>query len=146
LGAWHNPAPNAAGTSIFRVCKKMRNHSSGESETFAAVEEKRYTPDAKHPWRGVWVGDYSAHGCEVVLFHQPERMEGRVLSGIKLSGDINVPRGECTFHVPDLLDEVRIAHEREWPGARVVRGFGQIADVQHRDRESSFLSAHRKSS
>jgi len=99
----------------------------GAVETFSALEPKIYTPDVAHPLRGVWVGDYGGHGCELILFHQlsPTRLEG-----IKLSGDINVPRGEYTFEVPDLEDLIRIADEKEWPGAKVIRAVGQIAQSQ----------------
>jgi hypothetical protein len=106
----------------------------GAVETFSALEPELYTPDVAHPLRGVWVGDYGGHGCELILFHQlsPTRLEG-----IKLSGDINVPRGEYTFEVPDLEDLIRIADENEWPGAKVISGVGQIAQSQFLERRFS---------
>lgn len=99
--------------------------------TYATLDPSLYTPTELKPWRGIWVGDYSGHGCEFLLLHQPddppatdkelglERREnetdddwerrrslGRIhrgrLEAIKLTGDPNVPRGEYTFVVDDL--------------------------------------------
>lgn len=96
-------------------------------ETFSALDKSLYTPSKEHPFRGVWVGDYTENGCEIVLFHQPtpERLEG-----IKITGDINVPRGEYTFIIENLKEPIRIANEVEWPGATVVGGKTQTAFIQ----------------
>lgn len=39
--------------------------------TFSTLSEELYTPTKEKPWQGIWVGDYSGHGCEflVVLQH-----------------------------------------------------------------------------
>lgn len=99
-------------------------------ETFSALDKSLYTPDREYPLRGLWVGDYSVNGCEIILFHQPtpDRLEG-----IKITGDLNVPRGEYTFTFNNLKDLIRIAGEVEWPGATVVGGRGQLADSQFVD-------------
>jgi hypothetical protein len=106
-------------------------HIGEEITTYATLDPALYTPTARYPYRGIWVGDYSGHGCEFLLIHQPERDDddfdpdmlprrenetdedyaqrkvdetvyrGR-LEGIKLTGDPNVPRGEYTFLVEDL--------------------------------------------
>ncbi|SPO02064.1 uncharacterized protein DNG_04737 [Cephalotrichum gorgonifer] len=99
--------------------------------TYSTLDPALYTPTPLKPWRGIWVGDYSAHGCEFLLVHQPDgppvsdeelglsRGEGeaeedwelrqynkRVYRGqieaIKLTGDPNIPRGEVTFSTEDL--------------------------------------------
>jgi hypothetical protein len=102
-------------------------------ETFSSLDAAWYTPTPEAPLRGVWVGDYSLHGSELVLFLQ----EASGLKAMKLSGDINVPRGECTFVVDDLVNDViRVAEEHEWPGAKVVKARGQIADIHFSERES----------
>jgi hypothetical protein len=101
-------------------------------ETFAALDSWLYTPDERHPFRGLWVGDYSVHGWEFILFHQPNPNR---LEGIKITGDIHVPRGEYTFIVEDLTNISRIAHEVEWPGAKAVKGKGQIAASQFVDSQ-----------
>jgi Cyclin D1 binding domain len=49
------------------------------------------------------------------------------LEVIKLTGDINVTRGEYSFVVPDLDLPGRICDETEYPGARAIPGSGQIA-------------------
>ncbi|KAL7927101.1 hypothetical protein ACQKWADRAFT_97724 [Trichoderma austrokoningii] len=106
-------------------------HIGEELITYSTLDPSLYTPTPTRPWRGIWVGDYSAHGCEFVLIHQPDdppatdaelgifrdehdsdeaweekRLEARMyrgrLEGIKLTGDPNIPRGEYSFVVNDL--------------------------------------------
>ncbi|KAH7140102.1 hypothetical protein B0J13DRAFT_61313 [Dactylonectria estremocensis] len=106
-------------------------HLGEEVISYSTVNPALYTPTALKPWRGIWVGDYSGHGCEFLLIHQPDdppatddelglertnsetdqewearRTDARIYRGrleaIKLTGDPNVPRGEHTFIVDDL--------------------------------------------
>lgn len=106
-------------------------HMGEEIMTFATLDPALYTPTPTRPWRGIWVGDYSAHGCEFLLIHQPDepeatdaelglsreewecdeawekrRLDARInrgrLEAIKLTGDPNVPRGEHTFIADDI--------------------------------------------
>lgn len=107
-------------------------HLGEEITSYSTLDPVLYTPTADCPWRGIWVGDYSGHGCEFLLIHQtqdvadgehPEdaivrepaeteeefearRRDARVYRGrleaIKLTGDPNVPRGEYTFLVEDM--------------------------------------------
>ncbi|KAK4217551.1 F-box domain-containing protein [Rhypophila decipiens] len=100
--------------------------------TYSTLDPALYTPTPEKPFRGIWVGDYSGHGCEFLLIHQPddtpenafdpdsvqrredesdEQFEKRKhdemvyrgrLEAIKLTGDPNVPRGEYTFVADDI--------------------------------------------
>lgn len=99
--------------------------------SYSTLDPKLYTPTETKPWRGIWAGDFSGHGFEFLLIHQPDeppatdseldlvrlddetdeawekrRLEARVFRGrleaIKLTGDPNVPRGEYTFVADDL--------------------------------------------
>ncbi|CAJ0554318.1 Ff.00g128310.m01.CDS01 [Fusarium sp. VM40] len=132
----------AAGiTGIYNMLRLSRLAAAGglpgvhvgeELITYSTLDPKLYTPTPLKPWRGIWVGDYSTHGCEFLLVHQPDdensatdeelglvrrdseteeawearRTEGRTFQGrleaIKLTGDPNVPRGEITFVADDL--------------------------------------------
>jgi hypothetical protein len=109
----------------------MGVHLGEEIISYSTLDPVLYTPTPTKPWRGIWVGDYSGHGCEFLLVHQPDdppasdadlglekgddetdeewekrQLEARVyrgrLEGIKLTGDPNVPRGERTFVADDL--------------------------------------------
>lgn len=124
-----------------------------------AYTELRSTPTPERPWRGIWVGDYSVHGCEFLLINQPDideegyqeplvkldtesdaEFQSRFLSqkvyrgsleAIKLTGDPNVPRGEYTFLAGDLGEDgfIGIAEEPPFEGARIVRSRGHVAGV-----------------
>lgn len=102
--------------------------------TYATLDPELYTPTERFPYRGIWVGDYSAHGCEFLLIHQEDNpnddfdpdaiikhddetaeefakrkwektvYRGR-LEAIKLTGDPNVPRGEHSFIADDLGED-----------------------------------------
>lgn len=38
--------------------------------TFSTLPEEAYTPTREKPWQGIWVGDYSGHGCEFLAVLQ----------------------------------------------------------------------------
>lgn len=132
-------------------------HIGEEIVTYSTLDPALYTPTPERPWRGIWVGDYSVHGCEFLLINQPdvedenherpltklenendEEFHARFLSekvyrgrleAIKLTGDPNVPRGEYTFLAEDLGPDgyVGIAQGSQFQGARIVRSRGHIA-------------------
>ena len=207
-----------------------------EVMTFSTLPKESYTPTKKKPWQGIWVGDYSGHGCEFLLVLQREvaspmplsrtpstdylprgmttatsnadtrlqdsdsdqhsaaaiegqtvvargdtaeaggsstlQLEGDLLDryvsdaegskttrnespsssdvqapytsagapsgrleAIKLTGDINVPRGEYTWIAEDIGPNglIRIANEQMFAGARIVRSWGHIADRGYQD-------------
>lgn len=180
-----------ASDTTFRIRKWMEFGSVGASVglrmgedvmTFSTLPEDCYTPTKEKPWQGIWVGDYSGHGCEYLVVLQPEKraepsnsrpssqesssshactnMEsasdgagnageddtdeqaeeapyrGR-LEAIKLTGDPNVPRGEYTFIADDIGRKglIRIAEERPFIGARIVKSRGHIAARGFIDRQ-----------
>jgi len=43
-----------------------------DTATYATLDPELYTPTPDKPYRGIWVGDYSAHGCEFLLITQPD--------------------------------------------------------------------------
>ncbi|OWP04078.1 F-box domain-containing protein [Marssonina coronariae] len=132
-------------------------HLGEEVCTYATLDPKLYTPTEDKPYRGIWVGDYSGHGCEFLLMHQPddevpfdeasvvqaedesveewsvrkkeERTYRGSLEAIKLTGDPNVPRGEYTFISDDISKAgfIRTATEERFKGARIVKSRGHIA-------------------
>jgi hypothetical protein len=116
-----------------------------------------YTPTKEKPYQGIWVGDYSAHGCEFLLFLQRDRddeasspsdepetgpdeiVQKGSLEAIKLTGDPNVPRGQISFIAPDIGPGgvVRVAEEALFRGCRIVRSRGHVAGLGFRDGKLS---------
>lgn len=170
--------------------------------TFSTLPEESYASTQDKPWQGIWVGDYSGHGCEFLVVLQkdvdpnvrlisptsspigfpelsdasssdeyndvefdtdsaqyqgpgeasssPAQANGHLfprvpsvdradsiddpsckgrLEAIKLTGDPNVPRGEYTWIAEDIGPKglVRVADEKMFEGARVVRSLGHCA-------------------
>ena len=160
---WKPSARSEISEQCFRLRQWMEMgpptlgvHLGEELVTYSTLDPKLYTPTKERPWRGIWVGDYSGHGCEFLLLNQPdvegvtdvplERMESETdaeyeerflqervykgrLEAIKLTGDPNVPRGEYTFIAKDLGEAgfVEVAQEDPFQGARVVKSTGHIA-------------------
>lgn len=140
------------GMSVFGV------GSTETLTTFGTLDPSLYTPTKEKPYQGIWVGDYSAHGCEFLLFLQRDQSEtsasqqaedGNASSGdhhhttqnsleaIKLTGDPNVPRGEISFVAHDIGQGgfIRVTDEALFPNARVVRSQGHVAGLGFRDGE-----------
>ncbi|TLD35852.1 F-box domain-containing protein [Venturia nashicola] len=44
--------------------------------TYATLPSEAYTPTKLKPWRGIWCGDYSGHGCEFLAILQPDKNRG----------------------------------------------------------------------
>ena len=54
-----------------------------EVATFGTLSPEAYTPTPSKPWRGIWCGDYSGHGCEFLALLQPESdTEGPLPAGM----------------------------------------------------------------
>lgn len=43
--------------------------------TFSSLPADCYTPTKEKPWQGIWVGDYSSHGCEFLVVIQRDQNE-----------------------------------------------------------------------
>ncbi|KAJ5669094.1 hypothetical protein N7462_010164 [Penicillium macrosclerotiorum] len=161
------PLPTSASQASdlgFRI-KRWANFrlpiASGGNEaisSYATIDPMWYIPTREKPYQGLWVGDYSAHGCEFLLIYQidesptttpsapyneeddSEEVKG-ALRAIKLTGDPNVPRGEITFVAEDIGPGglVRVADEEPFEGARIVKCLGHVAGIGFRD--DSFISS-----
>ncbi|TQS32954.1 hypothetical protein Golomagni_06718, partial [Golovinomyces magnicellulatus] len=144
LGGFPHLSPNTdSAEALELVINQMHGRSAGDSMgiklgeqiiTYATLDPALYTPTKTKPWRGIWVGDYSGHGCEFLLVNQPDdppatdeelgifrgedesdkdwekrQLDARIYRGrleaIKLTGDPNIPRGEYTFVADDLGPE-----------------------------------------
>lgn len=161
---WKPASRSEISDQAFRVRQWMEMgpptlglHVGEEIVTYSTLDPKLYTPTKEKPWRGIWVGDYSGHGCEFLLLNQPdcegddqplerateetdaefeerfrrERLYRGRLEAIKLTGDPNVPRGEYTFIAKDLGEDgfIGVAHDPPFRGARVVKSKGHIANM-----------------
>lgn len=81
LPEWYQPPQRTEqiSESAFRLRKwphfgmGVPFFSTGDRETlatYATLDPSLYTPTKEKPYQGIWVGDYSAHGCEFLLFLQ----------------------------------------------------------------------------
>lgn len=93
------------------------------TELFYRLPRDLPAPPAFAQYSGLFMGDYSAHGPEILYLHYPTPTS---LHAVKVTGDPNVPRGELSWVVDDLTTPTRLCTEREWPGARAYAGRGQI--------------------
>ncbi|KAJ6176515.1 hypothetical protein N7485_003429 [Penicillium canescens] len=123
--------------------------------TYSTLDPSLYTPTKAKPYQGIWVGDYSAHGCEFLLFRQTDLsneseglneimdtdlpnadivQQGR-LEAIKLTGDPNVPRGQYSFIAEDIGPNglIRVATDEPFVGSRIVHCGGHVAGLGFRD-------------
>lgn len=54
----------------------MGVHIGEEVATYATLDPGLYTPTPEKPYRGIWVGDYSSHGCEFLWVNQTDGDDG----------------------------------------------------------------------
>ena len=47
--------------------------------TFGSIDPEAYKPTARKPWRGIYCGDYSGHGCEFLLVLQIDEADAKPL-------------------------------------------------------------------
>ncbi|KAK2878183.1 hypothetical protein FQN49_001064 [Arthroderma sp. PD_2] len=119
--------------------------------TFASFNREVYTPTPDFPYRGLWVGNFSEIGPEFILFtqfHAPY-MDGEIervassLFGIKLTREHGMSGSEVAFATHDTSShgELRIAHENEISGTRVVLAEAlNLDDGKFEDAELMLLS------
>lgn len=84
-----------------------------------------------------WVGTYGTHGSEIVQFRFADDPSGISIRPCiicnKITGDVNVPRGEMTFwlyiDIPRSSDGFDFAQSDEFRGCSVYKGKGRVAMV-----------------
>lgn len=81
-------------------------------------------------WQGLFMGDYSAHGPELLYLDYPTP---HTIRAVKVTGDPNIPRGEVSWQVDNLRRVKRICDEEEWPGARAFDGLGHVSPHGYSD-------------
>ena len=65
--------------SIFHLCRyQWETNRAGHdhyaiTNTYATLMPELYTPTKEKPWRGIFCGDYHAHGCEFIVVMQPDK-------------------------------------------------------------------------
>ena len=134
---------SASGVLPSGVAVTARDTSNSDQPNEAPVEECSATSaqdeassdDPVLPQETSNQSDTSAEDNDATsLSSQPYIPSGRI-EAIKLTGDENVPRGECTWFADDIGDGglVRVAEEERFRGARMVRSMGQVASQNHKN-------------
>lgn len=114
-GSWM-PATseNLATVSLGHRRSPLGFHIGEEITTYATLDPRLYTPTADKPWRGIWVGDYSGHGCEFLLINQPDNEGGAAAA----AADADAAEAAVT-RIPGETDAEFARRRRD---ARVHRG------------------------
>lgn len=106
------------------LARSARTPGPSHKELYFRIPKVVTVDHAFDDYTGMFIGDYSVHGPEVLLIHCPTPT---TMSAVKVTGDINVPRGEETWKIDDLSTPSRICTEEEWPGAKAYNGWGQLS-------------------
>lgn len=93
-------------------------------EFFYRLPQDLPVPPSFDKFSGLFMGDYSAHGGELLYIYYPSPT---TLHAVKITGDPNIPRGELSWVVDNIAAPVRTCEEHEWPGARAYAGRGQVS-------------------
>ncbi|KAL2257498.1 hypothetical protein VTK26DRAFT_94 [Humicola hyalothermophila] len=64
--------PRVSRRPQLQISLPLGVHIGEEVATYATLDPALYTPTPDKPYRGIWVGDYSAHGCEFLWINQPD--------------------------------------------------------------------------
>ena len=83
-----------------------------EVMTFSTLPDELYSPTKQKPYQGLWVGDYSGHGCEFLLVLQREVSTNTTMS--RQSSNGSLPEGVSIAQV-----EAETAEERD-AGIRLI--------------------------
>ncbi|KAL6716562.1 hypothetical protein ACLMJK_006129 [Lecanora helva] len=78
--------------------------------TFSTLPEELYTPTNEKPYQGLWVGDYSGHGCEFLLVLQREVYSSTKICTEPSTGSL--PEGVSLTHYEKETPEQRDASIR----------------------------------
>ena len=86
-------------------------HMGETVTTYGAIPSKLYTPTAEKPLRGLWVGDYSSHGCEFILIHQPDDEDSLQNNALESKSSITKeqPQSPSSEAVPHVEPQTRDA-------------------------------------
>jgi len=121
----HKPQTLAeASDTTFRIRKWMEFAHMGQPAivrmgedvtTFSTLPEECYTSTREKPWQGIWVGDYSGHGCEFLIVLQsstkkplpPSRPSSTTSSGSYVSAVME----QSERYANGVEDEARVEDE-----------------------------------
>ena len=84
--------------------------------TYSTLLSESYTATKERPWQGIWVGDYSGHGCEFLLVMQREVVSNTTMSRQSSTGSL--PPG---MSIEEM--EAEAQDDRE-------SGFTQVSELQ----------------
>ena len=76
--------------------------------TFSTLPRESYTPTKTKPYQGIWVGDYSGHGCEFLLVLQREVTKKTIMTREEQTGIL--PEGVSMIQVENETFEARDAN------------------------------------
>ena len=90
--------------------------------TWSTLLQDTYTPSKQKPWQGIWIGDYSSHGCELLLVIQRSGLPLRkrklvsatdsgLPAGFLFEDDLQTEEGDASSQSPQRKNQIGISDE-----------------------------------
>ncbi|KAK4451239.1 heterokaryon incompatibility protein-domain-containing protein [Podospora aff. communis PSN243] len=117
------------GRSQFRIASADPNPGAANGDVYFSIDPELYTPDARHPFRGVWIWELEPSKFEFLLLHQESEHQ---LELFKLIADDPVPNGVTSIVAVNIRDVNRRSsdsdEEWKWNDVPIVAAKIQASD------------------
>jgi hypothetical protein len=117
------------GRSQFRIVSPEADSGATNRDVYFSVDPELYTPDSRHPFRGVWMWELEPGKFEFLLLHQENEHR---LELIKLIAADPVPNGVTSIVAVDIRTVKRQSsdsdEEWKWNDVPIVDAKIQAAD------------------
>ncbi|KAI9831125.1 MAG: hypothetical protein M1819_005213 [Sarea resinae] len=112
--------------------------------TWSTLAPEVYTPTKEKPFQGIWVGDYSGHGCEFLVVMQPDKPSITMPKPVSLASFYDSLQAETPWPVEEEIDFGEFADELQAQagGSNESDGEGQEGDAQGHSNAHDSQNSH----